>query len=387
MIVRAQTLHLRIPLALDFAHQQARFAAAESLLLVVEDEEGRRGIGEAQPRPWVTGETVDEVFGELVTRQHSLLGRTIDELDDVRARVDALAFTMATRSGRNHLATLAAFDTALLDLLGQRRQQTVASLLGWPEHGEFVPVLPVGQVGDETLAKLVKWGRDHHVADAKLRVGSDLGDIVDRVEWLRRELGPLRFGVDANGSWTRETLLSFAPTLVEAGITYVEQPLPVGREAELAELRKQMPAALQISLDESLCTLDEARHVHALGACDLYTLKVGKQGGLLGAGTIADYLLANELPVMISTHVAESAVLEQAGMALARRVATPWNFELGYSTILLRELVVLARPGTPGIGVTLDESALDRWTVRRGVAESSLTLTMNPDDLDSLDMD
>jgi L-alanine-DL-glutamate epimerase-like enolase superfamily enzyme len=382
MIVRAQTVHLRIPLALDHAHPQSRSTQAESLLLLLEDEDGRCGIGEAQPRPWVTGETVDEVFGELVTRQHSLLGRDVDDLDDVRARIEALAFTMATRSGRNHLATLAAFDTALLDLLGQRRKQSVASLLGWPEQGEFVPVLPVSQVGDDTLAKLIAWGREHRVTDAKLRVGSDLNEIVRRVELLRRELGPLRFGVDANGTWARETLLSLAPELVDAGIAYVEQPLPVGREVELAELRKQIPADLKIGLDESLCTLDEVRQAHALGACDLYTLKVGKQGGLLGAGVIADYLRAHELPVMISTHVAESAVLEQAGTALARRVGQPWNFELGYSAILLRELVVHPRPGAPGLGVELDEPTLDRFTVRRGVAESSLTLSMDPYDLD-----
>lgn len=384
-IVRAQTLHLRTPLALDYANQQARFANAESLLLIVEDDAGHRGIGEAQPRPWVTGETVDEVFGELVTRQHGLLGLALDNLDDVRARVDSLAFTMATRSGRNHLAALAAFDTALLDLLGQRRGRTVASLLGWPEQGEFSPVLPVGQVGAATLAKLVIWGREHQVVDAKLRVGSDLAEIIRRVQMLRRELGPLRFGVDANGTWSRETLLSFAPKLVDAGITYVEQPLPAGREVELAELRKQIPSALKISLDESLCTLDEVRTAHALGACDLYTLKVGKQGGLLRAGVIADYLRANELPVMISTHVAESAVLEQAGMALARRVGNPWNFELGYSATLLRELAIRPCPGAPGIGVTLEEPILDRWTVRRGVAESSLSVMMDPTDLESLD--
>jgi L-alanine-DL-glutamate epimerase-like enolase superfamily enzyme len=383
MIVRAQTLHLRVPLAHDYGSQQGGSANADSLLLLLEDDRGRYGIGEAQPRPWVTGETVDEVFGELVTRQHSLLGRSVDSLDDVRARVDALAFTMVTRASRNHLATLAAFDTALLDLLGNRRGQTVASLLGWPEQGEFVPVLPVGQVGDATLAKLVAWGREHQVVDAKLRVESDLSAIVSRVETLRRELGPLRFGVDANGTWSRETLLSFAPKLVEAGVSYVEQPLPVGREAELAELRKLIPSALKISLDESLCTLDEVRTAHALGACDLYTLKVGKQGGLLRAGLIADYLRANDLPMMISTHVAEGAVLEQAGKALARRVGDPWNVELGYSATLLRELAVRPCPGGPGLGVTVDEAVLDRWTVRRGVAESSLSIAMDPYDLDS----
>ncbi len=383
-IVRAQTLHLRIPLALDYAHQRARFANAESLILLLEDDQGHCGIGEAQPRPWVTGETIDEVFGELVTRQHGLLGRDIDSLDDVRDSVDSLAFTLATRSGRQHLATLSAFDTALLDLLGKRRGQTVAALLGWPEQGEFVPVLPVGQVDDATLAKLLIWGREHHVVDAKLRVGSDLSDILGRVALLRRELGPLRFGVDANGTWSREVLLNFAPALVEAGISYVEQPLPAGREAELTELRKLIPAELQISLDESLCTLDEVRSAHAMGACDLYTLKVGKCGGLLRAGAIADYLVANDLPVMISTHVAESAVLEQAGLALARRIGRLWNFELGYSAALLRELAVHPAPGQPGLGVTLDGAVAERWTVRQGVAESSLSLMMDPD-LEDLD--
>jgi L-Ala-D/L-Glu epimerase len=381
-IVRAQTLHLKIPLALDYAHPRARFANAESLLLLLEDDLGNCGIGEAQPRPWVTGETIDEVFGELVTRQHGLLGRCIDGLDDVTGRLDALAFTLATRSGRQHLATLCAFDTALLDLLGKRKREPIATLLGWPASGEFVPVLPVGQVSDATFAKLMVWGRERRVVDAKLRVGNDLADVLARVALLRRELGELRIGVDANGTWSREVLLSFAPALVEAGISYVEQPLPAGRELELAELRKQLPSALKISLDESLCTLDEVRHVHALGACDLYTLKVGKCGGLLRAGAIADYLHANELPVAISTHVAESAVLEQAGLALARRVGRPWSFELGYSATLLSELAVLPASDEPGLGVTLDEATLDRWTARRGLAESSSSALMDPDDLD-----
>lgn len=384
-ILRAQTLHLRIPLALGYGHQRARFVNAESLLLIVEDEAGNQGIGEAQPRPWVTGETIDEVFGELVTRQHALLGREIDSLDDVRTSIDSLAFTLSTRSGRQHLATLAAFDTALLDLVGKRMNRSVADLLGWPTAGEFLPVLPVGQIDDETLAKVIAWGRARGVRDAKLRVGNDLPEILGRVELLRRELGDLRFGVDANGTWSRETLLSFAPKLLDAGVSYVEQPLPVGRDAELAELRKQLPPEFHIALDESICTIDEVRNADAIAACDLFTLKVGKQGGLLRAGAIADYLIARERTILLSTHVAESAVLERAGLLLARHVATPWNFELGYAEVLLAEQAVLAAPDQPGLGVRIDEAVCARRTTRRGVAESSLSVMLDPRDLDDLE--
>lgn len=391
-ILRAQTLHLRTPLALGYGHQHARFVHASSMILIVEDEHGNRGIGEAQPRPWVSGETTDEVFGELVTRQHTLLGRELDTLDDVRGIVDSLAFTLSTRSGRQHIATLTAFDTALLDLVGKRQGCSVASLLGWPDSGEFVPLLPVGQVDDDTLAQVIAWGRAQGVRDAKLRVSNDLTEIAARVELLRRELGELRFGVDAGGTWTREILLSFAPRLLDMGVTYVEQPLPSGREAELAELRKQLPAALTLVLDESVCTLDEARNVVALDVCDHVVLKVGKQGGLLRAGAIADYLLGCNKQVLISTHVGESALLERAGLLLARHVACPgggtpnprqpWNLELGYSGVLLAEQALVADASEPGLGVRIDEAVLARYTLRRGVAESSLTLMLDPNDLD-----
>ena len=122
---------------------------------------------------------------------------------------------------------------------------------------------------------------------------------------------------------------------------------------------------------------------HDLQGSDVIVLPGGfSYGDYLRVGAIADYLVANDLPIMISTHVAESAVLEQAGLALARRIGRLWNFELGYSAALLGELAVHPAPGQPGLGVTLDEVVAERWTVRQGVAESSLSLMMDPEDLD-----
>lgn len=81
-------------------------------------------------------------------------------------------------------------------------------------------------------------------------------------------------GVDANQGFTRAVLQKVLPMLIEARVSLIEQPFPVGEEAWLDGLSSPIP----IAADESVQSLHDieplARRVQVI------TIKLDKCGGL-----------------------------------------------------------------------------------------------------------
>src|SRR5204863_4999264 len=114
-------------------------------------------------------------------------------------------------------------------------------------------------------------------------------DDLDRLAIIAAVLGPdLPLRLDANGAWPVDQAIARLKEMRDRfNIESVEQPIAAGTgdaEGDLAGLRRvRAEAGVKVMVDESLCTLDDGRRIIDAGAADIFNIRIGKCGGLLGA--------------------------------------------------------------------------------------------------------
>jgi len=119
-------------------------------------------------------------------------------------------------------------------------------------------------------------------------------------------------------------------------------------------------------VDESLCTLDDGRRIIDAGAADIFNIRVGKCGGLLGALRLVELARAAGLGLHLGALVGETAVLSRAAEIFGRVVAGfPCLEGKGQNRFLLQGDIATATEAldAPGLGVALDDEALRRYGV------------------------
>src|SRR5699024_10080133 len=110
----------------------------------------------------------------------------------------------------------------------------------------------------------------------KIKVGARaIAEDVERVAAVRKTVGnDIELRADANGARDRETARAALDGFADAGLAYVEQPLPADDLAGHADLRGRGT----IALDESLATHSIER-VLAADAADVLIVKPMALGG------------------------------------------------------------------------------------------------------------
>src|SRR3546814_9161131 len=80
----------------------------------------------------------------------------------------------------------------------------------------------------------------------KIKLGAG-GDDLARLRAIRDAVPDARLIADVNEAWTIDMLVASLPELAALGIEMLEQPLPAGQDAALAEIDRLVP----IGADES----------------------------------------------------------------------------------------------------------------------------------------
>jgi L-Ala-D/L-Glu epimerase len=365
MIARA-TLHaLAIPFRQRFRHAAADRAVCDSVVVRLVDADGAEGWGEGAPRPHVTGETVESVLADLTAAWPEVASARLPQLQ----RPDDLVRLRLPAGLRG--AARAALELAVVDLLLRRDGRSLACVL--PPRREIVRYSGVvGAASPERARAIAEVFRAYRVAEVKVKVGFP-GD-VEAVRAVRAALGPrAAIRVDANGAWRTAEALPAIAALAAMGVEAVEQPLPWGAAAELAELRARSP--LPLVADESLLTADDARELAAAGAVDQFNLRVSKCGGLGPCLAIAAVAAEAGIGVQVGCQAGETAILSAAGRHLAAAVDPLLHAEGSFGEALLvedvgRVPIVFGAGGEapvltgPGLGVEVDAERVRRWTRR-----------------------
>jgi o-succinylbenzoate synthase len=340
-----------IPYALPFREfyvtARGSLAQREMVLLRLRSDDGLTGLGEAVPMSLRGGANLAQVVAEL-----ELLSE-LSELDEAGLRGG-----VANLSAPARCAAL----TALADLRGRRAAAGGRSSPGAGEPIRCNATLVAGEpaaVADDAL----RWAAEGF-STFKLKLGS--GDDAGQVRAVREAVGPeARIRVDANAAWDVAAAKQTLRELEELDIELAEQPVATLEEAAEVAAATSIP----IAGDESVESRGDAERAVSLGACDLTGIKLSKVGGPEEAIEIAEVLpsylssaLDGAVGIAAAAQVAQT-LAENApagGLDLAHGLATQRLFS---STVAATECELrdgmLHLPAGPGLGVEIDERALD----------------------------
>ncbi|MGI9247130.1 MAG: dipeptide epimerase, partial [Steroidobacteraceae bacterium] len=165
-----------------------------------------------------------------------------------------------------------ALDCAFWELESKRANVPVWQLAGLASARTLLTTITLS-ADDPARVEAGARARAHALA-LKLKLDGDLDVDVERVRAVRRARPDVWFGVDANQGYTVDRLERLMPTLVEAGVQLLEQPIARGREADL----DGFSSPIDLAADESV--QDSADIERMVGRFDVINIKLDKCGGL-----------------------------------------------------------------------------------------------------------
>jgi L-Ala-D/L-Glu epimerase len=183
-----------------------------------------------------------------------------------------------------------ALDAALWDLQACLEGSDVWRLAGLAQPTALCTTYTVG--ADSPPAMAARAARFAAARAIKLKLTGD-GLDAERVRAVRAVVPNAWLGVDANQGLTRDALIDLLPLWHAQRVALVEQPLPIGSEAELEGLDSPIPLAA----DESV--LDRVGMETLVGRFEVVNIKLDKCGGLTEALAMARRARELGLRVMV----------------------------------------------------------------------------------------
>lgn len=339
---RPYRLHFRVPLHTA----RGPLASREGHILTLEDDSGRLGYGEICP--WTGFGSHDAVA--IVAALDSLRQRPGSLLDIQFKGPEQIQRWLAGTDWPIELCS--AIETALLDLIAQRAQCSLARLLD-SEPADSVPVHTLVSHADEAPL---------HAHAIKVKVGQDLESDVQRVQLIRDRIGPrVPLRLDANGAWSfaeaSDALFRFA----DIGIEFVEQPIPPGPVDELARLRELSP--IPVAADESICDPHALESLVDANAIDVAVLKPAFLGGPFACYVLAKRAQRRGLRTIV-THALGSIIERSAALHVAAALRCespcglghPFREDLGPGFAVVGGRAYL--PKVSGLGIQLNNQRM-----------------------------
>jgi o-succinylbenzoate synthase len=363
--VRLEAFDLRvlhIPLVSPFTTSFGTEDVREVIVVRAETADGF-GWGEVvtQSAPLYSSEYTSGAW-DVLTRflAPALLARTRVAPDEVAPRLAPFVGHRMAKAGLE----LAVIDAALraegrsfAEYLGATRDRVPSGVSVGLQRDPAALVDAVAGYLDEGYVRI----------KIKIKPGRDLAETAAVREAYPRV--PLQ--VDANSAYTLADADLLAG-LDDYDLLLVEQPLQEDDLVDHAALAQRLRTP--VCLDESIVSRKAAADALALGAASIVNIKAGRVGGYLEALAIADLCREAGVPVwcggMLETGIgraANAALAAVEGFSLPGDVSAASRF---YRRDIVTEPAVLDDghvrvPTGPGLGVQIDDDALEAYTVTR----------------------
>jgi L-Ala-D/L-Glu epimerase len=271
----------------------ARGAKTESQVVVAEISDGAV-VGRGECVPYARyGETVAGVMAALEALRAPLSGG-----------LDRQALQSAMKAG----AARNALDCAFWDYEAKANGKPVHDLAGLPVPHELVTAYTISLGAADAMAEAARKAATRKLL--KVKLGGE-GEAA-RIAAVRAAAPNAELIVDANEAWAPENLAKNLAACAHAGVTLVEQPLPAGADAALAQTARPIP----VCADESVH--DRASLAALAGKYDAVNVKLDKTGGLTEALAMAQEAERLGFALMVGCMVATSLSMAPA-MLLAQR--------------------------------------------------------------------
>lgn len=251
----------------------------EIIFLEITLENGITGIGASNPFTEVVGESPADTLLNLQTDfVQQMTGRDIHDFNQL---IDEAAIHFPHLPG-----TVAAIDLALHDAYGQLKGIPVVDV-----YGRKINALPTSvTIGIKNTAAMLAEAKENYAAGfriIKIKTGLNVEEDIERVTKLNGLFGSnMLIRVDANQGYTLSQLKQFLQKTKHLSLELIEQPLPAGKENELAALSEADRKLL--AADESLIDADSATALTSPPQpFGIFNIKLMKSGGIKGARKIA----------------------------------------------------------------------------------------------------
>lgn len=414
--MRLTELELReiaVPMRFSFKHALAERKVARNLIVRVKTDGGTEGWGEVLPRDYLTGETVESARRDVIERWWPAAKKL--SLPAAGAPADALLAALEplylTADSERKTASYGGLDVAVCDAWCRAAKVSVGSFLktvaqqtqtkergakgktstdataAKPDAAQTLSVVataengtpfvwltaPLGGGSVKTVRRAAVWFRRLGFREFKLKTGiaADLEEDVCRVAAVREAIGPAAdLRVDFNAALMPMQAVLAARRFAEYNVSSIEQPIPPGSPTDLAQVQED--GGVPVMADESLCTLDDAKHLLSLHAAKLWNLRVAKVGGFSGMRAMARLAGKHGVQIHLGVLVGETSLMAAAGRACLGLIQ-PRHVEYGFPRVLLKGDPFRGGPAgyfgkgeffreTPGLGVRVVEKQLEKVT-------------------------
>ena len=368
-IVGFRIRELKVPLAHPYALSKAYGVQNDTSNIVLEiyTDEAIVGYGESDPWPAFTGDTAESVVAILAKCLcPSLIGKDPTDIDMVNGLMDKVL--------RGNGTSKASIDVACHDILGKIQGCPVCDLIGKRKRDAVKCFWAVGGNTPEETANEILAIKKEKFWGCMIKIGTDWQLDVNRTLAAREVVGddfPLI--ADANQGWDVETAIRYGKAVERANLLFFEQPVKYWDVDGLARIRTNVP--MPISADEGVSDIHAAKTLVKEHACDYFSIKISKNGGITKAKEICEY--ANEHGIkLFFNSMLEEGVTQTASFHLALTtpnilMTTGHSF---FSTLRLqgdvthfcnwtRDGVTSLPMDCKGLGVEMNSSNLDKYTV------------------------
>tara|TARA_B100000614_G_scaffold40241_1_gene33001 strand:- start:2767 stop:3783 length:1017 start_codon:yes stop_codon:yes gene_type:complete len=224
----------------------------ESWTLVIEDDLGNKGLGEASPLPQFNNETIIEAGYALEGFKLALT-----EIDSVE--LEELIILSEVHSIDVPSATFA-IQTAIYDILSKRHKISMSRFLN--ENS----LLSVKSNGIYNLTDLEKYDT------IKIKCGfRNLFDELSLIKGISQKYSNCSLVIDLNQSYDINKAIRFFKEVAKYNIKYIEQPISRNNIEDIEELRYH--TEIPIALDESVTDLDSIKKLLQKNVADVFILK------------------------------------------------------------------------------------------------------------------
>jgi O-succinylbenzoate synthase len=355
--------HIRLPLVTPFATSFGSIDHKECILIELHAE-GITGYGESavERDPGYNYETTGtawHILKEFVAPL--ILGQDVVDAADFQRRVAGI---------RGHHLAKAGVEMALWDLLGKRDGKALKEMFGGERDRVEVGV----SIGIQESASALVQAAEGYVAQGynRLKIKIKPGRDVEDTSAVRKAFPDIRLQVDANSAYSLETAEALKP-LDDLDLLLIEQPLFEDDIWDHRVLQEQFQTP--ICLDESVISPRHARYAIEMGACSIINIKPGRVGGLSQGIEIHDLCRVQNMPVwcggMLETGVGRAsnlAIASLPGFSLPGDISASDRYfprDITHERFSLNPDSTIDVSDAPGLGVTIDDEALQKFTLAK----------------------
>jgi muconate cycloisomerase len=325
-------------------------------------DDGSQGVAEAfvwLPETGVSpAQVIDAVQGGLA---HYLLGESPFEIERIRFRMDVNVARSEVAKGL--------LDMACYDLMGQITGKPAYELMGGCQEmtlplAALIPLADADFMVDMALAFQQAGTRTF-----RFKLGGDIEADREIMARAREALGPeARLRVDYNQAYAVQDAIAAIAAIAPLGIDCAEQPVRADDWLGMAEVQRAVTVPLMAH--EGCFSFTDFKALAELGAVRILGVNSERPGGITLALRAIDYAAGRGMGTILHNQPLGIASAAQIHIGATRAAVLGHSMELFGHVMLEDDLIVepldysngiVRVPRGPGLGVTLDEAALDRY--------------------------